>query len=224
MGDETRLSRSGRRRIQDRRARLVLGVICAVLLFSAGLYLGSRAGRVEPALDRTLPEAGEPKDAPAPGEGSTAAEPQEGIDEFAAHAQETLATVSAPSIDLDDMSWPIRGEILKKPDWYFSEILEEWRYRPGVEIKGSKGAQVRSCLPGTVKAIISDPILGTVIVVDHGSETVTRYAGVERPVVSSNQQVAQGDVIAYLKGSALVFEVMELGDYKNPSAYLDTIR
>lgn len=223
MEDETRQSRSERRRSQDKRARLVIGVVCTLLLFSAGLYLGLRAGRVEPALDRMLPPE-EEADPPAPGEGNTAAESQESIDEYAAHAEEITSTAFAPSVALDDMSWPIKGEILRKPDWYFSETLEEWRYLPGVEIKGAKGAEVRSCLSGVIKDVTNDPVLGTVIAVDHGSDTVTRYAGIERPLVSADQQVAQGDIIAYLKGTTLVFEIIKFGDYKNPSAYLDTIR
>lgn len=217
MEDGTRQSRRERRRAQDRKAALILMVLMAAVLFGTGLFVGLRAGRTDPTL---IPV--DPVDEKQGERGQEPPLPQESHHSAAKEQEAVPASYVLPA-KLHDMVWPLAGKTVQAPGWYFSEPLNEWRYFPGILIEGQKGSQVKSCLAGVVRSISTDGVHGTTVILDHGNEIVSCYKGLAKPVVSFNQHVKQGDLLAYLDGEQLVFEVTESGDHKDPSTYLDLV-
>ncbi len=110
---------------------------------------------------------------------------------------ETLLSPAAPFF-----SMPVPGEILKDfdPDnLQYSETYKDWRLHLGVDIAAQKGDVIYSAAQGVVDDIYNDPILGTVVAIDHGEGLVAFYCGLNAtPTVAIDDSVEAGSQLGVL--------------------------
>ena len=123
---------------------------------------------------------------------------------------------------------PLRGDIVKPfsdGELVRNQAFGDWRTHDGIDISAEKGAEILAAAQGIVSEIRSDPLWGTVIIIDHADGYQTHYSG-----LSSNVPVKQGESvearqsIGQLEGvpfeasdrTHLHFAVMRDGAWVNP--------
>lgn len=112
----------------------------------------------------------------------------------------------------------------------YSKTLDQWSTHTGLDIKAEEGSPVRAAMDGVVEELVNDPQLGLTIVINHGSETYTKYSNLSTlDLVTLNQNVKKGDVISGVGKTALYeiaddphlhFEVIKEGNNIDPKKYL----
>jgi murein DD-endopeptidase MepM/ murein hydrolase activator NlpD len=112
----------------------------------------------------------------------------------------------------------------------YSKTLDQWSTHTGLDIKAEEGSPVRAAMDGVVEELINDPQLGLTIIVNHGSETYTKYSNLSTlDLVTLNQNIKKGDVISGVGKTALYeiaddphlhFEVIKEGKNIDPKKYL----
>ena len=96
----------------------------------------------------------------------------------------------------------------------------------GVDIAGRYGTPVVASASGAVEKVSYDSSFGNHVTIDHGRDTETLYAHLEKIIVAAGEQVRRGDVIGYIGSSGrstgphLHYEVHERGVPRNPMEYL----
>ncbi len=88
---------------------------------------------------------------------------------------------------------PMLGEVSKNfsdSELQYSETFLDMRLHKGIDIAGKQGDPVCSAGDGVVKEVKDDPLLGTVITIDHGNKIVAKYCG-----LAKNPPVKKGDVV-----------------------------
>lgn len=83
---------------------------------------------------------------------------------------------------------------------------------------------VTASFSGTVETVKEDPLLGNVVTIAHGEETMTYYASLEEIIVKEGQQIEQGEVIGSAgqnlfgkdNGIHVHFEIVKNGEKLNP--------
>ena len=74
----------------------------------------------------------------------------------------------------------------------------------GLDITADLGTQVLSMAEGTVTRVYDDGLMGTTVMVDHGSGLVSTYCGLAAPAaVEEGQQVARGAVLGAVGDTAI---------------------
>ena len=89
---------------------------------------------------------------------------------------------------------PLRGDIVKPfsdGELVRNRALGDWRTHDGVDISAEQGADVLAAADGVVAQIRSDPLWGTVIVIDHADGHQTHYSG-----LASNLPVQEGESVS----------------------------
>ncbi len=104
---------------------------------------------------------------------------------------------------------PASGQIIKRPGWYYSEELSDWRYYTGIDIATRPGTQIQAAEVGIIKKIYRDDDFGTVIAVIHGDRYETRYGGVSCPGLVLGQQIGKGETIGWATEDVLHFEMFQ---------------
>ena len=88
---------------------------------------------------------------------------------------------------------PMLGDVMKNfsdSELQYSETYLDMRLHKGVDIEGKQGDPVCAAGDGIVKEITDDPLLGTVITIDHGNKIVAKYCG-----LAKNPPVKKGDTV-----------------------------
>lgn len=131
--------------------------------------------------------------------------------------------------------WPVMGRIeipfsIDMP--VFNRTLGVWRAHPGIDIAAAIGTRVLAATDGVVVDVFEDDMLGTMVVIDHGSNLKSIYANLARtPAVSVGDNVTMGAVIGAVGDTALseIGEVAHLhlemtlnGEPINPENFLPT--
>lgn len=108
----------------------------------------------------------------------------------------------------------------------YNATMGDWRTHSGIDFKGTDGAQVLAISYGKVSKVYSDPLLGTVVEIDHGNEVIARYCGLNKDVleVKAGDTVKSGALIGYLDSvpceksdlSHLHFEIIYKGENVDP--------
>lgn len=104
-------------------------------------------------------------------------------------------------------TWPVKGEILRdfsvetlSPD----PTLGDWRTHGGLDIAASVGVNVLAMCPGTVTEVYEDGLMGTTVVVDHGSGLTTTYSSLAAgTAVKPGDTVETGTVLGAVGNSAI---------------------
>lgn len=99
---------------------------------------------------------------------------------------------------------PLSNGVMKaySSELVYSETMKDWRVHEGVDFIGQKGEKVKAINDGTVTKIESDPLWGTIIVIDHGGGLVARYCG-----VAANTLVKEGDKVKMGNDIGIIGEV-----------------
>ena len=88
---------------------------------------------------------------------------------------------------------PMLGDIMKgfsDTELQYSETYLDMRLHKAIDIKGQQGDPVCAAGDGVVKSVLNDPLLGTVVTVDHGNGIVVKYCG-----LAKNPPVKKGDTV-----------------------------
>lgn len=159
-----------------------------------------------PVTEQTAPEtpADEPaKEADAPAEVpfTEAAAPQETImleqDAFgAAEPDESSAAVPTAESEVltDAVIKPVSGDIINQysdGELVKSKTLNVWKTHDGIDIAADAGTVVKSITSGTVSDVVTDPLMGVTVIIDHGSGYEGYYCN-----LSDELQIKEGDTVS----------------------------
>jgi len=120
--------------------------------------------------------------------------------------------------------WPVSGPITS--GYGPRNIGNGYEFHPGVDIGVPTGTPIRAAASGTVTIAAPTGGYGNYTCIDHGGGLSTCYGHQERFLVSSGQQVAQGQIIGlsdctgYCFGPHVHFEVRINGETTDPLGYL----
>lgn len=95
----------------------------------------------------------------------------------------------------------------------------------GIDLSAAEGSDVKSSFDGNIKECGEDSKLGKYILIDHGEGIETKYCNLKEVSVKKDQKVKKGDVIGKsgtigaAKTPALHFELLYMGENKNPEDY-----
>lgn len=150
--------------------------------------------------------------------------------------QPTPAATVAPSkiaVTPAVIVWPLRGEIIEAfsvTELVYNKTLGDWRTHGGIDIAAAVGTEVVAASSGTVQEVVVDSLMGTMVIIDHGSGVTTIYANLQTaPTVKASDRVATGDVIGAVGNTAIAecalaahlhFEVRKDGVAVDPLEYL----
>lgn len=121
---------------------------------------------------------------------------------------------------------PVQGEIISGYGSRLDPATDSNTFHYGVDIAVSEGSEVKCSASGVVKFIGEDDILGKYITIDHGIGVETKYANLKEIKVENGDSVESGEVIALTgagyetKTLALHFELLYMGENKNPEEYI----
>ena len=126
-------------------------------------------------------------------------------------------------------AYPISGEVINafsNHELVYDKTLNDWRTHNGTDIFASPGTVVSSMGDGVVTKVETDPMWGTVVTIDHGSNVVSVYKGLAEGVnVAVDESVSIGQTIGSVSEGIpaeiglqphLHFEVLQNGEYVDP--------
>lgn len=142
----------------------------------------------------------------------------------------TPVVAEAPRMIVD----PLRGDVLMAfsvDELVYSPTLADWRIHDGVDISAKPGTTVMAASPGTVSLVGEDPMMGTLVTIDHDGGYQTTYANLqETPAVSQGDYVSAGQIIGAVGTTAaaeaaqsphLHFSVTKNGEPVDPDEFLN---
>lgn len=128
--------------------------------------------------------------------------------------------------DLKNMIWPVDGPLGQSFGFGYSEIYQDYRLHPGVDILASPHSAVTAALGGVVQRVEALPSGGFLVTLDHGSQWQTCYQPLKTSL-KPGDQVEQGEVLGYLdpeffapEESYLHFQLRHQGQALDPQEYL----
>lgn len=148
-------------------------------------------------------------------------------------AGQSAAVPGADIGALASLNWPVSGEIFRphtgnRP--VFMPTLDAWSTHDGIDIQAAVGDPVNAALSGTVSAAREDPLLGSVLELQHPGGLTTRYAGLATlSLLQVGDPVKTGQLLSPLgKPGAwesqdpphLHFEVLKDGEWVDPQEHL----
>lgn len=159
----------------------------------------------------------------------------EGIEEEIEEDLESVEMGVSTNI-AEDMILPVEGEIAigyTKDSLVYSETLEEWTAHKGIDILALEGTPVVAALSGVVQEVYKDELWGMVIIIDHGSGLLTKYANMAEEIfIEEGSKVNKGEVIGKVGRTALIevmmephihFEVIKDGLSVDPKDYMSAL-
>ncbi len=116
-------------------------------------------------------------------------------------------TATAAPVPKDQPAPPVDGILIKgyaMDCLIWSKTLRQWMTHPGVDLAAPKGTEVRAVMPGTVKKVYDDDLLGTTVLIEHEGGVSTLYAGLQNePPVKEGDRVAARGLIGYVGDTAI---------------------
>lgn len=123
------------------------------------------------------------------------------------------------NLSLEQIIWPVQGEISTPYGWYRHPTYGDWRFNSGVEFSVT-GDAIRTVLPGEVIAVNSNG-METKLIIDHGSGWSSTYGSIRGIKVAPGDYVAQNQDIALPeKSGSFFFELSYDDEPVNPQAFL----
>ncbi|MEE8490648.1 MAG: peptidoglycan DD-metalloendopeptidase family protein [Acidimicrobiia bacterium] len=120
---------------------------------------------------------------------------------------------------------PLDGPVVSAFGPRLHPILGYTRMHTGIDIDGSRGADIFAAASGTVILAGSYGGYGNAVIIDHGGGMATLYAHQSSIVVSKGQKVLIADLVGYVgstglsTGPHLHFEVRLSGNPVDPASY-----
>lgn len=146
-----------------------------------------------------------------------------------AEVDDTPVVAEAPRLIVS----PLNGEVVTAfavDELVYSETMADWRTHDGLDIAAPQGTTVLAASSGTVAAVTEDPMMGTMVVIDHDGGYQTTYANLQaRPNVREGEAVSAGQIIGAVgttaplesaQGPHLHFSVSKDGTLIDPEEYL----
>ncbi|MCT8978250.1 M23 family metallopeptidase [Clostridium sp. CX1] len=125
---------------------------------------------------------------------------------------------------------PIEGTETSVFGYRTDPVTKEEKFHEGVDIDAKENTAVRASFNGKVKACGEDEQLGKYIIIDHGDGIETKYAHLNDILVKKEDAVKKSQVIAKSgntgksTGPHLHFELLYMGENKNPKEYFNIIK
>lgn len=129
-------------------------------------------------------------------------------------------------MDITAMIWPLDGPLGQGFGFAYSEVHEDYRLHPGVDIQAQQGAPVRAALAGEVQAVEALDQGGFQVTLRHGAQWQTVYRPV-KTALKPGDRVERGEILGWLDapssqepGTHLHFELRNQGEPVDPASYL----
>jgi len=128
-----------------------------------------------------------------------------------------------------NLDWPVRGEVLKNYGLSYSEVYDDYRLHPGIDIKTTPGINITAAYAGKVTSVENNEETKFTIVIDHGEGWTTYYSHLEQVLVKEGQTVKTGAKIGQAgtpgteekaAGPHLHFGVKQNDHWVDPLEYL----
>jgi murein DD-endopeptidase MepM/ murein hydrolase activator NlpD len=122
---------------------------------------------------------------------------------------------------------PTEGDIISGYGTRLDPDTNNNVFHYGVDINAQEGAEVKCSSDGVVKFIGEDETLGKYIIIDHSIGIETKYCNLKEIWVENGAGITSGEVIASVGSSAetktphLHFELLYMGENKNPEEYIN---
>ncbi|MGI6551817.1 MAG: M23 family metallopeptidase [Clostridia bacterium] len=218
----------------------VLALGMALILLAGILQYSGFIGGRELALDVPPPPAeGEntvqvlPVEPKTPIEGSPTAPASVPLEIYPAPpvvpVAEELETASGSLSDGTKLKQPIQGAKVLGYGFHYSEIFDDYRLHPGLDISAARGTTVTAALAGTVEGVETSDFYGRRVIIDHGDGWKTIYSPLDKVSVRAGQKVSPGQALGTLdepalaeknRGVHLHFELWQDGEPIDPEPYL----
>ncbi len=199
----------------------VIGVSAWALLFNGTVDSENEGSALsgEPeknAVDVMAPQSGTVTEKPAAKEPEDAEKTfgKDAAEETPSPAEDAPPAETADSTDAGDdggretvFIWPLSGEIdvaYSMDKLIYDRTMADWRTHNGVDIASEVGTRVLAAADGTVEEVYDDDLLGTTVVIDHGSGITSRYSNLASiPTVEEGDTVTMGSVIGAVGDTAI---------------------
>ncbi|MGO5066005.1 MULTISPECIES: M23 family metallopeptidase [unclassified Clostridium] len=130
----------------------------------------------------------------------------------------------------DDFILPVNGKVTSKYGEREDPVNKKKAFHKGIDIDAKENTEVLSSFNGTVKECGEDKELGKYIILDHGQGIETKYAHLNKIKVKKGEEIKKGKTIAESgntgksTGAHVHFEVIYMGENKNPQDLFTSIR
>ncbi len=108
-------------------------------------------------------------------------------------------------------TWPVKGEVLRDFSlevFAYDATMGDWRTHSGLDIEAALGTEVMAVSLGVVSEVKEDPLLGSMVVIDHIDGVQSVYANLTAvPTVTVGEEVTPGAIIGAV-GETAVAESM----------------
>ncbi len=135
--------------------------------------------------------------------------------------QESRETLGRSGLT-EDLVIPLSGKVVRGFGWSADPLDGLERFHAGIDIKTFPGTPVKAARSGKVARTGKDPSLGYFVLIDHGENNYTLYAGLAPVQIAQGETVQAGQVIGEVgesgdvPGGGLHFELRENGKLIDP--------
>ena len=142
------------------------------------------------------------------------------LNEAPASSGEGMQRAAALSLSPKPDRWPAKGFVTQ--EFISGSIPKGIKPHLGIDIAGPLDAPVMAAAPGVVERTGTDNFLGNFVEIRHGLGYLTVYGHLSRIAVGKGDQVAAGQVVAYMgesgqaSGPHLHFEIWRQGEAVDP--------
>jgi len=132
----------------------------------------------------------------------------------------SAGTVPAQQLPPETMIAPAEGRTVGAYGWYRDSVMDDWRFRDGLDIACVSGTSVAAALSGSVTQVSPAQNGGYSVSLKHAGDVKTTYANLQAVWVEVGQQVAAGKPLGEIgvssSGGVLRFTVECDGESKDP--------
>lgn len=130
----------------------------------------------------------------------------------------------------NNFTLPLEGTETSAFGYRTDPVTKEKSFHAGIDLGVKENTEVKVCFDGKVKDCGDDEQLGKYILIDHGEGIETKYAHLNKIFVKKEDAVKKSQVIAKSgntgksTGPHLHFELLYMGENKNPKEYFNIIK
>ena len=134
----------------------------------------------------------------------------------------SAGTVPAQQLPPETMIAPAEGRTVGAYGWYRDSVMDDWRFRDGLDIACVSGTSVAAALSGSVTEVSPAQNGGYSVSLKHAGDVKTTYANLQAVWVEVGQQVEAGKPLGDIgaassaSGGVLRFTVECDGESKDP--------
>jgi murein DD-endopeptidase MepM/ murein hydrolase activator NlpD len=138
----------------------------------------------------------------------------------------SAGTVPAQQLPPETMIAPAEGRTVGAYGWYRDSVMDDWRFRDGLDIACVSGTSVAAALSGSVTQVSPAQNGGYSVSLKHAGDVKTTYANLQAVWVEVGQQVEAGKPLGDIgaassaSGGVLRFTVECDGESKDPAVCL----